>query len=197
MEFRIFEPGIQITGQAIAATLDGFRLFPAVAAKYLVKFGIAGRGPDGEPLFDRDGWHSQEKWLATFRAIANEVESGAIYNIGVNVPRYASLPPGIRDIDSALASLDVAYHMNHRKGGVPMFDAASGKMLEGIGHYGYARDGERRILCTCETPFSCEFDRGVVMGLASRFAPHCKVAHDDGPCRKRDEDTCCTYVVTW
>jgi hypothetical protein len=197
MEFQTFEPGIEITGQAIAATLDGFRLFPAVAAKYLVKFGIGSRGPDGEPLFDRNGWHSQEKWLATFRAISREVEPGAIYNIGVNVPRYASLPSGMHDIDSALASLDVAYHMNHRKRGVLMFDAPSGQMLEGIGHYGYRRASERRIVCACETPFSCEFDHGVVMGLASLFAPQCRVTHGDETCRKNPADRCCTYVVTW
>ncbi len=197
MEFQIFEPGIEITGQAIAATLDGFRLFPAIAAKYLVKFGIAARGPDGEPIFDRTGWHSQETWLATFRAIAHEVEPGAIYNIGVNVPRYAALPPNVCDIDSALASLDVAYHMNHRKRGVPMFDAVSGEMLEGIGHYSYCRESERRSLCACETPFSCEFDHGVVMGLACRFAPQCRVTHGDGACRKNATDRSCTYVVTW
>lgn len=197
MEFQIIEPNIEITGKAIAATLDGLRLFPTVVAKYLVRFGIAARGPNGEPVLDSDVWHSQEAWLATYKAIADEIEPGAIYNIGVMVPKYAELPPSIRDIDSALASLDIAYHMNHRKNGVQMFDPATGTMLEGIGHYGFRRESSNRIVCPCDTPFSCEFDHGIVMGMASRFVPNCKVTHADGPCRRNAPDRSCTYVVTW
>jgi hypothetical protein len=197
MEFQILEPNIEITGEAIAAVMDGLRLFPAVAAKYLVKFGIVARGPAGDPILARNEWHSQEKWLAAFKAIASEIDRGAIYNIGVMVPKYARLPPTIHDVHSALGSLDVAYHMNHRKDGVLMFDSVSAEMLEGIGHYRCRRDSERRLICICGTPFSCEFDHGVVMGMASRFIAHCVVTHGDGPCRKNAADRSCSYVVTW
>lgn len=197
MEFQMSEPNIEITGKAIASTLEGLRLFPALVAKYLVRFGIATRGPKGEPVLDSDVWHSQEAWLAAYSAIAKEIEPGALYNIGVMVPKYAALPPSICDIDSALASLDIAYHMNHRKNGVPMFDPVSGTMLDGIGHYGYRRESSNRIVCVCDTPFLCEFDRGVVTGMASRFVPGCKVTHGEGSCRKNASDRSCAYIVTW
>lgn len=197
MEFQIIEPNIEITGKASEAARAGLRLFPSIVAKYLVRFGIAERDDNGEPVFDNDAWHSQEAWLAAYKAIADEIEPGATYNIGVMVPKYAELPPTICDIYSGLESLDIAYHMNHRKNGVPMFDPVSGTMQEGIGHYGYKRESDRRIVCVCDTPLSCEFDHGIIMGMASRFVPNCKVTHADGPCRRNAPDRSCTYVVTW
>jgi hypothetical protein len=76
------------------------------------------------------------------------------------------------DIDTVIQAIDVAYHLNHRKNGKPLFDfravqAASTtlslqnkavgldmqvvSMREGIRHYDYERVwGERRIISVCE-----------------------------------------------
>jgi hypothetical protein len=88
--------------------------------------------------------------------------------------------------------------MNHRKNGIALFDPATGKMLEGIGHYGYSRvHGERRILSVCDTPYPCALDRGILTGVAIRFNSRAIVAHyPELPCRKQ-ADPNCTYLITW
>jgi hypothetical protein len=88
--------------------------------------------------------------------------------------------------------------MNHRKKGVPMFDATTGALLEGIGHYGCERvAGQGVILSTCNTPYPCAFDRGVLTAMARRFAPGAVVQQDDDlPCRHQGMDSC-TYRVSW
>ena len=40
-------------------------------------------------------------------------------------------PPEINDVESAVRSIDIAFHLNQRKNGVVMYDPATGVMLEG------------------------------------------------------------------
>jgi hypothetical protein len=118
--------------------------------------------------------------------------------IGQHIPKHAPFPPTITDIHSAMASMDAAYHMNHRKNGKVMFDPATGQMLSGIGNYGYTPvPRERRIISICENPYPCDFDRGIITTLAQRFEKNSRVTHDDSaPCRKNGADSC-KYIVMW
>jgi hypothetical protein len=197
MQFKPFEPGIEAYGASIEAIVDAFKLFPSVALKRLVAAGI-GTMQGKNIVVERDAWYSQEKFLSAFENIALEVGPRALFQYGHHVPKHAPFPPTITDIHSAMASMDAAYHMNHRKGGVVMFDPATGKMLEGIGHYGYSPvPKERRIISVCENPYPCDFDRGIITSLAARFEKASRVAHDDtAPCRRKGADSC-TYVVSW
>lgn len=193
MQFKVFEPGIQVNGTSLACVVDGFRKYPSVATKYLTQYGFTKNN-----LFDKDTWYSLEDWLAACESIANEVGSNSLYGIGKTVPEKAVFPPHVTDIQAALASLDIAYHMNHKKNGEMMFSPETGQMLEGIGHYKIeAIPGENRLLVFCETPYPCEFDRGVITALANRFEPLARTAHDsEAPCRKNGADSC-TFVVMW
>jgi hypothetical protein len=94
--------------------------------------------------------------------------------------------------------VDVAYHINHRKNGVPLFDMNRGTMSEGIGHYGYERiAGKNKIVSLCKNPYPCAFDHGILTAMARKFAPAAKVTHDDSKeCRSKGADSC-TYVITW
>lgn len=58
-----------------------------------------------------------------------------VLEVGLEVPKNAILPSGVSDIRSAMAMFDAGYHLNHRKDGRAMFDPATGKMTEGLGHY--------------------------------------------------------------
>src|SRR5262249_30892165 len=83
------------------------------------------------------------------------------------------------------------------KNGAPMLDVATGRMVEGIGHYGYKRDGERRIRSRCDTPYPCELDQGIVTGMVGRIDPKARVRHDeDTGCRKQG-GAACVYFVEW
>jgi hypothetical protein len=79
-----------------------------------------------------------------------------------------------------------------------MFDPVTGQMLEGIGHYVYqAVEGKKEIVMTCENPYPCRFDLGIIKGMAQRFEPTASITHDTTKgCRKKGAESC-TYVVTW
>ncbi len=145
-------------------------------------------------------WYSQQAWLDAFKAIANEVGLLTLFQIGRRIPENADWPPHVTDIHSALASIDVAYHMNHRINGRALFDPATGAMSEGIGHYGYQRIDDRTARMTCKNPYPCDFDRGIIESAANKFKPagfRVSVHHDDpAMCRKAGGDAC-IYTVTW
>jgi hypothetical protein len=166
--------------------------------KYLTKHGLAKNVPGRQPELDRSAWFPLEDWLAAYEGIANEIGVNSLFGIGKSIPENATFPPQVTDIHSALGSIDVAYHMNHRKNGVVMFNPETGAMLEGIGHYKYQPvANENRIVCVCENPYPCDFDRGLVSAMAVRFEPLARAAHDnEAPCRKNGADSC-TYVVWW
>ncbi|HWZ93311.1 MAG TPA: hypothetical protein VNW92_30835, partial [Polyangiaceae bacterium] len=122
----------------------------------------------------------------------------SLYAIGRGIPENAVFPEQINDIRSGIGSLDVAYHMNHRKGGAVMFNPENGQMLEGIGHYGFQPSpNENRIVCVCENPYACDFDRGIIAAMANRFEARARTVHDnEAPCRKKGAESC-TYVTVW
>jgi hypothetical protein len=198
MQFKVFESGIENSGESLGAILDGFRDFPSVALKYLSKYGFVSSSARSLDEIDRTKWYPQQNWLSTFEAITNEVGTNSLYKVGRRMPENAILPPDINDVFSALAGIDIAYHMNHRKSGRVMFDPQTGMMLEGIGHFHFKPvAGSNQIVMHCETPYPCDFERGIVAGFASRFQPDAKTVHDaEAPCRKQGADSC-TYVVWW
>ncbi len=49
MQFRPFEDGIEVSGENIGATLDGFKKYPTVALRNLVKYGIVKARAGEEP----------------------------------------------------------------------------------------------------------------------------------------------------
>jgi hypothetical protein len=197
MQFRAFEPGVEVFGANVGAFVDAFKLFPSVVLKCLVKHGIGTMSGTNIEI-DRNRWYPQEAWLAAWEEIATNVGPRACYQIGRQVPKHAVFPPTITDVTAAIASLDVAYHMNHRKNGRPMFDPASGRRTSGIGNYGFEPvAGERQVRSTCENPYPCDFDRGLLTEVATRFEHQARVSHDDArPCRSKGAASC-TYVVSW
>jgi len=201
MEFKQFkspDPALEVSGEAIGATLDGFKKYPSVALKYLAKLGFVKTENAKLGDIDRTIWYPMQNWLSVFEGIANEVGVNSLYSVGRTIPKNAVFPPHVTDIYSSIASLDVAYHMNHRKNGVSLFDPATGKMTEGIGHYGSEPvANEKKIICVVECPYPCDFDRGILATLGTRFEPNAFTVHDDtAPCRKKGGNTC-TYVVSW
>jgi len=151
-----------------------------------------------ELSIDNDGWFSQDTWLRAFEEIAKDVGPRACFQIGRNVFGSVPFPPQIRDIHSAVASVDVAYHMNHRKNGKVMFDAATGRKLTGIGNCGYRPvQHERKIISVCENPYPCDFDRGIMAEVASRFERNARVTHDEQTGCRKDGGDSCTYTIAW
>jgi hypothetical protein len=198
MQFIPFEDGVEVSGESLGAIVDGFRNYPTVAMRCLAKYGLVKETAGSTQAIDRSAWYPLKNWLAAYQAIAQEVGYNSLYGIGKSIPENATFPPHIKDIETGLASIDVAYHMNHRKHGEVMFDPSTGKMLEGIGHYHHeVVPGENRIMCVCENPYPCDFDRGIISAMAARFEPEARTVHDsDAPCRKKGAESC-TFHVFW
>ncbi len=189
------DPGVEVSGASIGSTLDAFQQYPSIVTKYLVQHGlISGK----QSQIDRTAWYALDKWLVVYHAIAKDVGINSLYTIGKKVPENIQLPPQVTDIRSVFGSLNIAYHLNHRKNGELMFDPATGKMLDGIGNVTCEfANGEQKLTLKFENPYPCEFDRGLIHAFATRFEAGARVMHDNNaPCRKKGASNC-TYVVSW
>lgn len=198
MQFKPFERGVEVNGQTVYAIVDGFKIIKSLAFKHLKDAGIGKDSGDGNITIDPAAWYSQEAWLKAFESISKELGNNLLYQIGQAIPKNAKFPPWVIDIDAAIKAVDIAYHMNHRKNGMELFDPKTGSMIEGIGHYGYQRvDGKNMIISVCENPYPCAFDRGILTTMAKKFQPEAMVQHDDSkPCRNNGHESC-TYIITW
>ncbi|MEW5919640.1 MAG: hypothetical protein AB1796_01565 [Bacillota bacterium] len=178
-QFKTFAPGVNVNGETVLSVVAGMGGFKNQALKILAGKGII----DPQP----GKWYSQQAWLDSFKEIADSIGQKVLFEIGKKIPENAQWPPEIDAIEKALASIDVAYHMNH-KGGE-------------IGHYNYKQTGEKSGAMVCQNPYPCEFDRGIVTSVARKFKPASStivtVKHDDAaPCRNKGADSC-TYYITW
>ncbi len=198
MQFVPFEEDIEISGQSVRAVMDGFNTFAVLGSAYLLDEGIGRPNPRGLAEVDPHGWYSQRSWLLCLQQIGKQLGDGLLMQIGAALPRCALFPEGIPDLIAALRSVDVAYHMNHRKNGRPLYEPESGRMVEGIGHYACEPvPHQRKILCQCETPHPCAFDRGLLTAMAQRYESNARLVHDySGICRSSLGERC-TYVITW
>jgi hypothetical protein len=190
--------GIEVDARNAANVLSAFRLIPRIAYRTLSKHGLGEVNPQGKFAADPRLWWPLDRYLAALFEISDAVGPRKMQEIGKFVPKHAALPPTLRDIHSTFESLDQAYHLNHRKQREVMLDLASGRMLEGIGHYWYkAHPGERRITISCENPYPCDVDRGILTGFALRFEASAVVEHETPTrCRKNGAESC-GFVVTW
>jgi len=197
MQFKSFEPGVEVNGPTVFSIIDGLGQFKTLAKKILLTAGI-GKEENGELKIDMNGWYSQDGWLKAFETLSKEIGDSTLKKIGMKIPENAQFPPWVTDIDSAIKSIDIAYHINHRKRNVPLFDMNTGKMTEGIGHYGYERvQGKNLIISECKNPYPCAFDNGIITTMAKKIQIKAIVEHDESkPCRKKGADSC-TYIITW
>ena len=197
MQFKAFESGIEVNGQTVFSVVDGMGRYKSISGRILSDVGI-GSMSGGDYQIEMDGWYSHDAWLKALEQITSEVGESTLNQIGLKIPENAQFPPWVKDIDSAIKSIDIAYHMNHRKGDKVLFDPDTGEIAEGIGHYGYERvEGQKKIISVCNNPYPCSFDIGIVTTMAKKFEPGAFVVHDkSAPCRKDGADSC-TYVISW
>ena len=193
VQFKAITANTKVSGDAILAMVEGLEAFKDFALKTLEENGI--KDPQ------REEWYSQQSWLNAFKTIAEKVGTNTLFNIGTKIPENAKWPPHVDTIEKALASIDVAYHMNHQIDNEVLFNPNTGVMKEGIGHYGFEKIGENQVKMVCNNPYPCDFDRGIISNTAVIFnkdeKKYPKVAHDEsGSCRNKGANAC-NYIVTW
>ena len=177
-QFQALSPNVMVNGQTVLSVVTGMGAFKATAAQILQRNGI--------PNPEATAWYPQQAWLNAFREIAQSIGSSTLHQIGMSIPRNAKFPPGIDTIEKALESLDVAYHLNHRGGE--------------IGHLSFVKTGPSQGVMTCQNPYPCPFDQGLIEAVAAQFKPadsFLRVQHDSSkPCRSKQGESC-TYLISW
>ena len=192
-QYVAIDDRVEVNSQTIAVILEGMPGFRSHALKILEENGIH--------CLEPGLWIPLRNWLNAFRAIGESIGQSTLFAIGKRVPSVADFPPAINSVQTALASIDVAYHMNHRLGEQLLFVAETGELLEGIGHYLYQATGFRSATMVCENPYPCRFDEGIIQTLVDRYKPedslYVQVEHDaDRPCRNLGGESC-TFHVSW
>jgi hypothetical protein len=192
-QFQAITEGVEVNGETILSIVAGMGALRAKAYEILENNGIKQPQPGM--------WYSQQAWLDSFRIISKTYRPITLVCIGRKIPENAIFPPEINTIERALAAIDVAFHMNHRIDGTPLFDPSTGTMQEGIGHYHFKSMGSNKAVLICDNPYPCDFDKGIIDEMAFMYKPagttKLSVAHEDsGVCRKTGADSC-TYFVEW
>ena len=181
-------PGITVYGLTTYVFVDAIKSFAVLQQAMLEALGVT--------EVDAESWYPQERLLRAYQKVDLMLGGRGLERFGRKVPPFVAFPPGIDDVHVVLSQFDVIYHLNHRRDGVVMVDLATGEMLEGIGHYGYERVGEREVLIRCDNPYPCRFDMGLAHGFAARFAPDVAVTHEPGECRAKGGSHC-LYRARW
>jgi hypothetical protein len=161
MLFQAINPKVEVNGETVLSIINGMGFAKAAGKSILSDNGIV----DPQP----GHWYLQQSWLNAFKEIANKIGDATLKAIGKSIPESAQFPPEINSIENALFSIDIAYHMNHRIDGKPLFDPATGKLSEGIGHYNAEKKSETLITITCDNPYPDAFDLGIIDAMARKF----------------------------
>ncbi|MCX5859478.1 MAG: hypothetical protein NT056_06225 [Proteobacteria bacterium] len=177
-QFQAVSPKVEVNGAAVLSVVEGMDTFKKTALDILARHGI------NNPKKER--WYLQQSFLDAFREIAEKIGPVTLKRIGSKIPQTATWPPKIKTVEEALASIDVAYHINHRGGE--------------IGRYRFEKTGKSSGLILCDNPYPCPFDFGLIQATARSFAGKDiipMVRHDDHqPCRQKGGESC-TYLISW
>jgi hypothetical protein len=197
MTSRAIASDLQVLGATVNNIVDDFDAFPLLAGDILNSVGIGKIDAMGTFRLDKGAWYSMSAYLRAYSRIERELGPTFLYKTGLVIPRNAIFPKEIHDLESGMRSIDVAYHMNHARGGEALFDARTGAMSEGIGHYHVQRTGDGLLQVVCENPYPCDFDRGIVEAMAKRFEPSARIFHATKPACRKAGGPSCTFHVEW
>lgn len=180
--YEAFDPNVEINGQTVLTIVEeAMGLFSeeyrSRALDALAEEGIS------EP--DPDEWYPQQAWLNAFETIADDLQPHVLDRLGEALPDVAEWPNDFDDVPAGIESIGDAYERNHRGGEIGSYEFSAGD-----GHTGTV---------TCNNPYPCQFDRGLIRGVAQKYAPvdaFVFVEETGETCRRNGEDTC-TYTVHW
>ncbi len=176
---------IECIGQTIWTIVDAMEEDKDMALEFLANNGIT--------VIKSEKYYPIQSFLNAFNEIVAEIGPKMLFKIGKALPKNAIFPPDVDDIHKVMSTLNIAYHMNHKKDGQTMFDPTTGVMLNGIGSYLYTITSKNSGTMVCDNPYPSEFDRGIIMALARKFEPLAEVILDI----PKNEKDVRKYLVSW
>jgi hypothetical protein len=175
-KYEPFDPNVEVNGQTVLSVVHAFPDGLQDRGKRI----LANHGIE-EPTDDE--WYSQQAWLAAFSELADTMGESTVEQIGKMIPQSAEWPPGTETIVGGVESIDKAYHLNHRGGE--------------IGSYAAEQVGETTIEVTCDNPYPCAFDTGILEGVVTEFGEQRARVNETGADCREDGAESCLYEVTW
>ncbi|NOU16972.1 MAG: hypothetical protein HOO91_05375 [Bacteroidales bacterium] len=191
-QFVAFDQNVEVNKVTIMSVVNSMEKGKETRISILEKNGIS---------IEKKEWYSQQSWLNAFKEIANTLGDMNLFLIGKAIIDSAKFPP-INNLEEALRSLDIAYHMNHRLNGKVMFDSQTGTKTEGIGHYrltDFNAAGKHAVM-VCDNPYPSKFDEGIITQLVRKFKT---TAATESIKLNLTKETrikgghSCTYNITW
>ena len=156
---RPFELDAQFLGQSLFPYL---RAMPSFVNRSLWRI-LADLGLD-QP--EDDGWYPVSVVLDFYDRLLEEYGPHTLFDLGKSIPDIAVFPPDIQTLEQALSMLNTAYNMNHRNGYLGFYKMA---------HHDVEK---REISMQCYNPCPADLDRGLLTGLARKYANMARVTID-------------------
>lgn len=184
----------EVSGRVVMGILNAFGQFKALGSQLLLSDGVGRKGEDGLVVLEPDSWYPMEAHLRALAKANEQMGDSVLHQIGVSVARAAWMP-SITNLQTLAETLDVGYHMNHRRFGRPMWDPVTKHMRDGIGHYKYTEAGAHKVQIEASNPYPCAFDKGLLFGALRMLNVAGAILHDDSlPCRRRGA-AACHYII--
>jgi hypothetical protein len=180
-EYVPFSPHVEVNGETVLSCINALPSYRNVMETVLVKHGLKDLTPGK--------WYSQEKWLNAFQDIGKRYGPHTLFLIGKAIPLNAKFPPNINNLESALNSIDVAYHMNHRNGEIGYY-----KLHE-------LNLAAKRAVLECRNPYPSYFDMGIILSMARKFKANpsdiVEIHRDESKPTRLTGSMSCHYIVKW
>lgn len=142
-------------------------------------------------------WYPLKNLVDFFTYLEDSNNSVILQKIGAEVANKALWPDTVQTIRAALESVNIAYHMNHRRNSLELFDYKKGVVIEGaIGHNILYVDDKRQIVnYICGSFYPSDFDLGMAKQVVNIFGKNAiaalSVKRDAfKPTRKKGATTC-------
>jgi len=137
---------------------------------------------------EKDNWYNQQNWLDAFKQIYETIGEHTLFSIGKSIPDSAIFPDYIKNLKDALASIDIAYHENHRGGE--------------IGYYRLIKynSKKREAIMECKNPYPDAFNQGIITSIVRKFKPTNSLGHEVKQGDKASENIdpeLSTYLIRW
>lgn len=168
----------EINGKTVLAFMNSVRLLKPKILQILVRVGINTPTP-----FQ---WYPLQKWVNVFKILEDEIGSLVFFQIGKGIAENMPFSRDTQNIQAALQALNTIHQLNHRG--------------REVGYYQYTAISERRAALECKTPYPSDFDRGMIAGVAKKYAPDgtlVSVALDETWLTREHGEESCTFIVKW
>ena len=168
--------GVKITGTTINSIIQSF-MSQGVAKSFI-------ENALGTAEIKLDEFYPADKFHEMLGQIEKDMHSAVVRRVGMNIIETAKWPPGIENAEAALASIDVAYKMNHEPNDPKK-----------IGTYTFKKIDYKNFEIHCDNAYPCSLDDGVIYAAAKKFHDNTvAVKHVKGSCRSNGDQKC-VYTV--